>query len=434
MTDRARPGRVPAAVAAAFASPRFSATLTHLILGLAFATHLVRCLMGWPGLLGALVCLVLLAAASLIARRESIEWHGLLPVSILVFLVWCALSVLWSDYPLRTVSGVGYQLAFGFLAIYVALVRDTIQIVRATGDVLRVLLGLSIGLEVLSGLLLDLPITFLGIQGNIALLGPIQGIFGSRNVLGLVSLIAAVSFIIELRSRSVRPGRAAWSIALAGIGLLLTHSPVFVVVAVAVGIAALALYWLRRTPTENRWLLQLSLLGTAVLTALFVFVARSGIIDLLNAGSEFETRSSLWREMWRLVELHPLEGWGWTGIWPERISPYGWLDFVTKTEHASALNAFLDVYFQVGLVGFLSFVTLVALAFVRSWLLASNKRPVVYVWSPLVLVALLVTSAAESTVLVEIGWVLLLICSVKAAQGQSWRRLLKPSSRNDPGD
>jgi len=430
MTDHSRPRHIPAAVSAAFSSPRFSATLTHLILGLAFATHLVRSLMGWPGLLGALICLVLLAAASMIARRHSIEWHGLLPVSILVFLVWCSLSVLWSEYPLRTLSGVGYQLAFAFLAIYVALVRDTIQIVRATGDVLRVLLGLSIALEVLSGLLLDLPITFLGVQGNIASLGPIQGIFGSRNVLGLVSLIAVISFIIELRSRSVRPGRAAWSIALACLGLILTHSPVFVVVASAVGIAALALYWLRRTPAENRWLLQLSLLGAAVLTALIVFVARAGIISQLNAGSEFETRSSLWREMWRLVDLHPLEGWGWTGIWPETISPYGWLDFVTKTEHTSALNAFLDVYFQVGLVGFLSFVTLVILAFVRSWLLASNKRPVVYVWSPLVLVVLLVTSAAESTVLVEYGWVLLLICSVKAAQGQSWRRLLGPSPRN----
>nr|RZI37437.1 hypothetical protein BJQ95_00095 [Cryobacterium sp. SO1] len=393
----------------------------------------MRSLVGWPGLLAALVCLVVLATASMIARRHSIEWHGLLPLSILFFLVWCALSVLWSEYALYTVAGIAYQLAFAFLAIYVALVRDTIQIVRATGDVLRLLLGLSIVLEVVSGLLLDLPIVFLGIQGNIGLLGPIQGVFGSRNVLGLVSLIAAISFIIELRSRSVRPGRAAGSIALAFLGLVLTHSPVFVVVASAVGIAALALYWLRRTPAENRWLLQLSLLGTTVLAALFAFVGRTRIIDLLNAGSEFETRSSLWREMWRLVELHPLEGWGWTGIWPQGVSPYGWLEFVTGSRHSSALNAFLDVYFQVGLVGFLSFVVLVALAFIRSWLLASNKKPVVYVWSPLVLVVLLVTSAAESTVLVEFGWLLLLICSVKAAQGQSWRRLLSPSPRNELG-
>ena len=125
MTDRARPRHLPAAVSAVLASPRFSATLTHLIIGLAFATHLVRSLMGWPGLLGALVSLVVLAGLSMLARRQSIEWHGLLPVSILVFLIWCAVSVLWSSYPMRTLSGVGYQLTFAFLAIYVALVRDT---------------------------------------------------------------------------------------------------------------------------------------------------------------------------------------------------------------------------------------------------------------------------------------------------------------------
>jgi hypothetical protein len=41
-----------------------------------------------------------------------------------------------------------------------------------------------------------------------------------------------------------------------------------------------------------------------------------------------------------------------------------------------------------------------------------------------VLVILLAFSAAESSVLVEFGWMLLLICSLKAAQGLSWRHAL----------
>ena len=92
--------------------------------------------------------------------------------------------------------------------------------------------------------------------------------------------------------------------------------------------------------------------------------------------------------------------------------------------HQTGLNAYLDVYFQVGLIGFLACLALVLLAFVRSWLLASNKRSLVYVWAPLVLVTLLVTSAAESTILFEFGWLLLVICAVKAAQGLSWRSAL----------
>lgn len=416
-----------------FSAPRFASSLTVLIVGVAFATHLVRSVMGWAGLIGALVALVALATLSLIARRESIDWHGLLPISIMIFVGWCALSLLWSGYTVVTVRGVLYQLAFTFLAIYIALARDTIQIVRATGDVLRVLLGLSLVLEVLSGLLLDLPIVFLGIQGNLAQFGPVQGVFGSRNVFGLVSLLAGVTFLVELRTRAVRRNVGAGSIALAVFGLMLTRSPVILVVALFVGLAAFALYWLRRTPVEGRWRLQVSLLSATVMAAIVAFAARNQILDVLNAGSEFGVRSSLWSEMWRLAALHPLEGWGWTGLWPDRVSPYGWLDFVTGRDQNSGLNAFLDVYFQVGLVGFVSFVALVGLAFWRSWLLASNKRTLVYVWSPLVLVILIVTSAAESTALIEFGWLLLLVCALKAAQGKSWRSLLQPSPRNRIG-
>ena len=116
---------------------------------------------------------------------------------------------MWSDYQWATFAGVVYQLIFAFLAVYIALVRDAIQIVRVVGDVLRVLLTASLALEVLSGLLLDLPIRFLGIEGNIAVGGPIQGLFGTRNQLSIVALIAFVTFLVELRTRSVRPPVAA---------------------------------------------------------------------------------------------------------------------------------------------------------------------------------------------------------------------------------
>ena len=79
------------------------------------------------------------------------------------------------QHPGATALRVVYLVAFAFLGVYVALMRDTIQIVRAFGDVMRVLLAASIALEVLSGVLLDVPIAVLGIQGDLARLGPIQG-------------------------------------------------------------------------------------------------------------------------------------------------------------------------------------------------------------------------------------------------------------------
>ncbi|MBC7677905.1 MAG: O-antigen ligase family protein, partial [Pseudorhodobacter sp.] len=228
----------------------------------------------------------------------------------------------------------------------------------------------------------------------------------------------------ELRARSIPRGLGIGSMWLAGICLVLTRSPVIVVVALCVTVAALALYRLRRTSVDGRWMLQLGLLTAALAAAGAAWLGRTTIVGALNAGSEFEVRYSLWSEMWRLVELHPLEGWGWAGFWPQDVTPYGWLEFTTGRMHATGLNAYLDVYFQVGLIGFLAFLALVLLAFVRSWLLASSKRSLVYVWAPLILVTLLVTSAAESTILFEFGWLLLVICSVKAAQGLSWRSAL----------
>jgi O-antigen ligase len=421
-----------AALTRFFGAPRFTASLTLAIIGVTFSTHLLRSTMGWPGLIGMLVGLVFLAALSLWARRDTLEWHGVLPISILVFAGWCMLSLVWSEYTLATLRGTGYQLAFGFLAIYVALVRDSIQIVRALGDVLRVLLGASIALEVLS-LLIDLPIVFLGIRGDIAYLGPIQGVFGTRNALGLIALIAIITFVIEWKSRSVPRSLGIGSVWLASICLVLTRSPVIFIVALCIAVAALALYFLRRSPAAGRWMLQLGLGAAALVTVLTLWATREQVFGLLNAGAELNVRTSLWDEMIMLVPLHPLEGWGWAGIWPS-TTPYGWLEFTTGRDYSSGLNAYLDVYFQVGLVGAVAFVALIGLAFVRSWLLASNKRSLVYVWPALVLVVLIVTSLAESTVLVEYGWFLLLVCSVRAAQGLSWRSALarKPDKPDKP--
>ena len=413
---------VPEVLTRLFASPRYTAALTLVIVAFAFSTHLLRSTMGWPGLLGILVGLAALAGLSLWARRDTLDWYGVLPISILVFVGWTALSLVWSEYTLATLRGVGYQVAFGFLAIYVALVRDSIQIVRAFGDVLRVLLATSIALEVLS-LLIDLPIVFLGIKGNIGFLGPIEGLFGSRNALGLVALIAVITFSVEFRSRSVPRGIGIGSIWLAGICLVLARSPVMFVAAICVAVAAAALFALRRRAPESRWKLQLGLVTVALLSALTLWSGRERIFELLNAGPDMQVRLSVWTEMVRLMPLHLLEGWGWAGIWPD-AAPYGWLEFTTGRAYSSGLNAYVDVMFQLGLVGLVSFVALVVLAFVRAWILASNKRSLVYVWPALMLVVLLVTALAESTVLVEYGWMLLVICAVKAAQGLSWRSAL----------
>lgn len=408
-------------------SARFAQALTLIAIGLAFSTHAVRAMIGWPGLLAALATLLVLCGFSLVARWRAVEWYGILPLTILVFVGWAAASVIWSEAPGTTLLRVGYLVAFGVLGLYVALMRDTIQIVRAFGDVLRLLLGVSVALEVLSGILLDLPIVFLGIQGDIASLGPIQGVFGSRNLLGFVALIALLTFIVEWRTRSVPRGRSIASVVLASLCIVLAGSPTTWIALGASLVALGALYGLRRVPATSRLRWQVALLATAVVVLVTGWVLRIRIIELLDARAEFDVRLEVWREVSRYLAANPLQGWGWMGRWPDS-APYVWIERAIGRDLSSALSAWIDAYFQVGVIGMLLFAALVGVALVRSWLLASNRRSVVYLWPALVLVALAVTSFAESFALQEGGWMLLVVCAVKAARDMSWRDALARAS------
>lgn len=404
------------------AAPRFTAALTHTIIGTELATLLMTEIIGWPGLLAILCGLVVLASLSLLARRQSIEWHGLLPISLLVFVGWAVISVFWSQYQLATLGSILYLATVTMLGIYIALIRDTIQIARAFGDVLRVMLVLSIVLEIFSGVLLDTPFGFLNIQGHLDVAGPIQGIFGTRNELGIVLLVAIVTFGTELRTKSVRRGVAIGSLVLASLMLLLTRSPVAFGAFIVVGAAALALYGLRRVPAESTRFWQLGLLIATVTIGGIAWAARTPIIDALSASNELKTRLGLWQPMRALIPEHQLEGWGWVGHWPPDVPPFQIFPNYYDRLPASGMNAYLDVWFQLGLVGLVAFVGLVGLAFIRSWLLASRQRSFVYAWPALVLLVLLTTALAESSLLVEFGWLTFVVCSVKASRELSWRK------------
>jgi hypothetical protein len=49
---------------------------------------------------------------------------------------------------------------------------------------------------------------------------------------------------------------------------------------------------------------------------------------------------------------------------------------------------------------------------------------VIYAWPALVLIALLLVSLAESSILVEFGWLTFVVCCVTASRELSWRSAL----------
>lgn len=367
----------------------------------------------------AVLCVI--GVAILWVRRDELSPLRVAPSTLLAFLAWTLASSVWSTASTATLKAWAALAGFAVIAVVIGHIRDTLQTVRALGDALRILLAASLIAEIMSGILLDMPFRFLGIQGELANGGPLQGLFGTRNMLGLIAVIAVITFVVEWRSQSLPAAVAIPSVVLAGFLALFSASPTVLVLAAVVGVASVALVMVRQAPPSKRRPLQWAI-GAVVIAALItVAVFRQRIVVLLDAGSDFNTRVELWTTLLPYVQQRPAQGWGWFGLWSDDLYPFNSINYFTNDHHGSALNAFFDALLQVGAGGLLLFCLLGGIALVRSWLVASVRRSVVYAWAPLVLVALAVDSVFESFTLTGAGWFLVVLCALRAGQSRSWR-------------
>ncbi|HCS61210.1 MAG TPA: lipid A core--O-antigen ligase [Microbacterium sp.] len=394
---------------------------TLAVLGAAFGSFLIVRMASSVTFATIILLLCVLGAAILYVRRAELSLLRFAPVSLLAFLLLALISVFWSTDRSETLISWAWTFAFTFLAIAVGHLRDTLQTVRAIGDTLRVLLAISLAAEIFSGILIDLPIVFLDIEGNLALGGPVQGIFGTRNMLGFIAVIALITFVIEWRTQSVIAPVAVPSIALAGFLALLSASPTVLVLAVVVGIVTGALTIVRHTSAARRNLVQWMLGAAAAASLIVAFALRHPIIAWMGAGSDFSTRADLWNQILDFVAIKPFQGWGWFGSWQRGEYPFTYINFLLNDRHETALNSYFDVLLQLGIAGLLLFLVLGGVALIRSWLVASVRKSVVYAWTPLVLVTLAVDSMFESFTLVGAGWFMLVLCALRAGQSRSWR-------------
>ncbi|WP_345751189.1 O-antigen ligase family protein [Microbacterium rhizophilus] len=420
----------PGTIVRLLQSADFARAFTVAALGTAFAALLIGRTAGPVTLIAIVVALDVLGVAVLIARRDELTPLHFAPTSLLAFLAWTLASVLWTFDEGSTLSAWLELFGWGLLALVIAHVRDTLQTVRALGDVLRWMLGLSLAVEILSGVLLDIPFPFLGVAGDIAQGGPVQGVFGTRNMLGFVAVMGLITFAIEWLTQSISLRLSVFSLTLAGLLAVLSASPTVLVLAVMVGVATLALGIVRRAAPGRRRPTHLVIAAVVAIALATAYVLRHRIIRLLDAASDFSTRADLWNEILDWVRPRPVQGWGWHGTWQRGAGesvpyPFNVINFTLDDHHASALNSYFDVLIQVGWAGLLLFGALCAVAMVRSWLVAGSRRSVVHAWTPLMLVALLVDSMFESFTLTGVGWMMLVVCAVRAGQSRSWRERIR---------
>lgn len=405
----------------------------------ALGSNGVRNLVGWPGFLILALALIATAVALFIRLKpERFRWYRL-PAPLYWFLIVIVLSIFWSQYRFETILGVLTQLATTLLAVVLAFTLSWHEVLRTLGTALRYLIGLSLAFELWVSLIVQAPVRQNFIPENLAgsnsrlllwsrdLLfsgGPVQGLVANSVLLGFIALLGLIIFSIQLRAGLIRRFDGWFWIALSVGTLLLTRAATVWVALIAVMIGLCIALWARRLGPERRMPLYVASAALVAATATITLLAHNFLFGLLGKSGNLTGRVEIWDRVIALAEQRPWFGWGWVSYWAHWVEPFKSLDVKKNGATMSAHNAWLDVWFQVGIVGLLAFAPLVVLTIWRVWFRAvdSPRRghgPALpyatsALWPFLVMIALLVQSLTESRLLVEGNWMLLILIAVKS--------------------
>jgi exopolysaccharide production protein ExoQ len=410
-------------VGSALRSRRFSQALAELIVLIAILLPTLRPILAPPGTAAILVTLLAITAALFFVQQNELRWVGALPLSLGAFFATVLASVTWAVSPLTSIQGIAETLTFVLLGLYLAVLRDSVQVIRAVGNACRVVVAGSAFVEIINGVVLPTPLHVFGNAGTLAEGGPATGILESPASLGFVCLLALIAWSVEWRGHMApRENLAAWVALCLGL-LTVTRLPE---AATALG----ALITVLAVTAGLRQLNPGARLG--VNTAIATVVAIIVVAAVASPRSWFADdpsgrRDNLWNATLEISESRMTLGWGWVGMWPETepVFPYSYLRGIAGPASApSAHSSYLDVQLQLGIVGHVLLLVALVLAFVRGWLVASARRSAVHHWPVMAISLLAWWSITDSVITTAIGALVLVAAAMSAARNRSWRRLI----------
>lgn len=357
-----------------------------------------------------------------------------LPWALVCYLCLAVVSVIWSSYRLGTVVtllGLFMCTAVGaFIAGHLRWADVLTAIQRASAGVL----ALSLLFEVFVSLVIRHPLLpFFTDHGDVqppllaywsrdVLLegGRIQGLPGNANLLAFVAAVALIVSAARL-AMSTHRVEALGSFLLAALMLWLTRSSTVLValLVVAVVVAAIGVMlslrrgWPRRTGVAA--ILLITLGGAGAVTSQW-----RAVLTGFGKSADLTGRTEIWAKVIERIEQRPVLGWGFSSPWASWEPQFS--EFVVRNgvRQLQAHNAWLDVTMQLGLVGALVFVVLIVqtahgtLLLLPHQLTRSTFGTFLAAAVPFsVLLLLVLQSLTESRPLIESGWVLLVILSVK---------------------
>jgi len=421
----------------------------------------------WTQSVGIPGTVVVVAAAGLVstglwlALRPPVQWRRL-PWFAMGYLLWAVASLLWTAYPATTALTLVLLVLTAALGMFVGAVLTWRELVRAIASALKWVLALSILFEAWAALIWRGPVSagFVrpdaaaggadGVWSSGSLLsgGTLLGIFGDASALAFVALLGMVVFAIRFASRAPRRTLLVGWFALSAFLFVRAGSVTgwVGVAAVAVVLATVLAMRTTRHPGERtRYYVVYAVVAVGGLIALWF--AREPIFALLGRESDLVGREGVWSLVAAKAAERPLLGWGFATPWlPNDPAFDGWIVEEGRTV-LQAHSMWLDVFFQLGVIG-LILIALTFFAYVwRSWFFAVDRprwdlvadRPysAVTLLPTLVGAMLLAEGLAESEPLLGWGWMFVVMLAFKIKQapllgrGASEQRLVGEQGEPD---
>lgn len=405
-----------------------AAALAYLGLFTILAPDAIRYSFSWLGWSIVVIGLTIWTVVAL-AIKSPAKTLTRIPVPMLGLMGLMLLSLIWSQYREMTLVTLGLQITASLFAIFLANQFTWRQLLHILSNTIRFLLASSMAIEIYAAITGPLKpffpnysgdepphASYLWVQGNLMQFERIQGIMGNANLLAFTAVLGMLLFLIEL----IVTDRSKW---LPALSLALAISMAFLAksagMTVAMGLIAFAalvaiLSEGRPKPTRHKiYRIAGLVLGIAILAGI---VFRDLVFDLLDRSPDATGRFSIWEKVWGLITEKPLEGWGWIGYWIPGVEPFEGLVEINGVPMYQAHNAYLDIWMQLGILGLGLMIWLMIAVFARLWAVAVRHTNPLYLYPLFVFLVIAAQSLTESRLLIEAGWVLLVLLATKSRE------------------
>ncbi len=305
--------------------------------------------------LDSLVFAVLIVAATVVLARRTIDWNRIIGANaaIVLFVAYCGLSALWSDYPVVTIKRVIKLVGSVEMALIIITDRHPVQalktIFKRCGYVL-------------------IPFSVVLIKyfpqgrgyNRFSWITTFRGVATDKNALGYLCLTCGYFFF--------------WSLAEA-VSRLKEKAPVDRIEALVHGAQLLMTLWLFSMAQSSTSLMcfivgagLIVLLGSYTIRRNFTVIALVAAVSAALIESTFDVskaviegflkrdttltgRTDLWKELLTMKDVNPLFGTGYDSFWLGERAQHFWEIYWWHPNQAH--NGFLEVYINLGLVGLL---------------------------------------------------------------------------------